>query len=71
MDDEEKVLHLTGPKKGKNANRVDLSKNGCFNGGMVVENELIWFWYIRRGSVPGVNEITTGSNSLNYILNPY
>jgi hypothetical protein len=47
---------------GDFTNVVDLSKNGCFNGGLIVENELIWFKYIRRGSVTGQNhQMNTGS----------
>lgn len=50
-----KLYHFRDLGYRENTNVVDLSKNGCFNGGTIVENELIWLRYIRRGGMIGEN----------------
>jgi hypothetical protein len=43
-----RTLVAKRPKKGDFTNVVDFKQKGCFNGGIMVENELIWFKYIIR-----------------------
>lgn len=61
---------LTRAYCGSN-NVADLSKNGCFNGGTVIENELIWL--TRKWGVGATGEnrqkATGSSNQLNCRIN--
>lgn len=48
-----KIVYPAGSKNREITNVVDFGKNGCFNGGVIVDNQLICIQYIRRANWAG------------------